>query len=143
MKLCCFSDLHYSGYREWLRELLENTIAGTCSKCDVAIIVGDVTGIGNLDHLREALELIKEYFDPLPLLIVPGNHDLYVSYEEQAKGINSLLKLSMFNELVEKLGYIALMKRPYVFANVVFVGSIGWYDYSFAPDYLNLPLDEL
>ena len=106
MKLCCFGDLHYSGFREWLRGILENTIADTCSECDATIIVGDVTGVGNLDHLREALELIKEYLDPLPVMVVPGNHDIYVSPQEQDRGNNSLLKLSLFNDLVEKDSFL-------------------------------------
>ena len=142
MKLCVFGDLHYSGSKGWLEGYVEDIIREQCSECEVAVIVGDVTGYGDLEHLKEALTLIKGVLEPLPILVVPGNHDIYVTFEEQNKGINSLLKLDMFNELVERLGCIALMKNPYILGNVGFVGSIGWYDYSFAPDYLGLRLDD-
>ena len=47
MKLCCFDDLHYSGFKEWFREMLENTIDCTCSKCcNVVIITGDMMRVG-------------------------------------------------------------------------------------------------
>ncbi len=44
--------------------------------------------------------------------------------------------------MVEKLDCIALMKKPFILGNTGFVGSIGWYDYSFAPDYLGLRIDD-
>lgn len=144
MRICCFGDLHYSGSRRWLSGFIESSVAGVCNGEDVdaAVVVGDVTGYGNLEHLREALELLRRELEAPYIMVVPGNHDIYVADEETSRGINSLLKLSMFNELVERLGCVALMKRPFILGDTAFVGSIAWYDYSFAPDYLGLALED-
>ncbi len=138
MKICCLGDLHYGGCREWLVNLVENMIKGCCEEADVAVIVGDITSTGDLRCVKESLKVIREALDPVPVLVVPGNHDVYVSLDEFSRGIDSLLKLSVFNDLVEELGCIALMRGPFVLGDVGFVGSVGWYDYSFAPDYLGL-----
>jgi len=141
MKICCLGDIHYGGSIEWLSYIVDNYIREYSRECDVAVIVGDVTTSGDLQHLVEALSIIKGALN-IPLLVIPGNHDIYVSPQEQDRGNNSLLKLSLFNDLVEKLACVALMKRPYIVDGVGFVGSIGWYDYSFAPDYLGLTLED-
>jgi len=78
----------------------------------------------------------------LSVLVIPGNHDIYVDYSELSRGIISLLKLSMSNTLVEKLGCVALMKGSFILNSIGFVGSIGWYDYSFAPNWLGLSLED-
>ena len=140
MRVCCLGDIHYHGVRRDLERLARN-IEGMCFEADVVVIVGDITSSGRLEYSEEVLSVVKEVVDPAPLLVIPGNHDIYLSEHERASGINSLLKLSMFNELAERLGCIALMKKPYIIDGVGFVGSIGWYDYSFAPEWLNFPLD--
>jgi len=142
MKICCFGDLHYSGTREWLLRIIEDYIASTCNDedVDVVIVVGDITSTGNFDHLREVLELLRGELVTPYVMVVPGNHDIYVFLEEQ--GVDSLVKLQLFNDMVEEAGFIALMKKPFILDNVGFVGSIGWYDYSFAPDYLGLSLED-
>ena len=109
---------------------------------DAVVIVGDITSGGRLEYVEEVLSVIKEVTDPTYVLVVPGNHDIYLTESERFSGINSLLKLFMFNELVERMGCIALMKRPYILGDVGFVGSIGWYDYSFTPDYLGLRIED-
>jgi len=40
---------------------------------------------------------------------------------------------------VKEAGAITLMGGPLIINDVGFVGVMGWYDYSFAPEYLNLP----
>ena len=54
-----------------------------------------------------------------------------------------LTKLHRFNDFVKGLGCAALMERPYIVDRVGFVGSIAWYDYSFAPEWLGLSLEDL
>ena len=56
-------------------------------------------------------------------MVIPSNNDIYVSPDEFSRGTNSLLKLNMFDNMVEELGCIALMKKPYVIGNTGFVGS--------------------
>mgnify|MGYP000409700012 CR=1 FL=1 len=142
MRICCLGDLHYYGVRKDLERLVRN-VENNCLEADVVVIVGDLTSSGNLGHLEQVLSTVKEVVEPIPILVVPGNHDIYVTADEVSRGINnSLLKLSLFNELVEKLDCIALMKSPYIINDVGFIGSIGWYDYSFAPNYLGLSIDD-
>ncbi|HDD26317.1 MAG TPA: hypothetical protein ENF75_04430 [Acidilobales archaeon] len=140
MRLCCLGDIHYYGSKKELSFLAEG-IRDECGNADVLVLTGDLTADGDLGRLNEVLEVIKGVYER-PVLIVPGNHDLYLIHSELwSHRLNSLLKLSLFNNLVERYGFIPLMKRPYVVSDVGFVGSIGWYDYSFAPEWLNLPID--
>ena len=141
MRVCCFGDIHYYGFRKDLERLARN-VEGTYLESDVVVIVGDLTSSGSFSHLEEVLSVVKEVVESLPMLVVPGNHDIYVTADEVSRGINSPLKLSLFNELVERLGCIALMKSPYIINGVGFVGSIAWYDYSFAPEWLGLKIND-
>jgi hypothetical protein len=75
------------------------------------------------------------------VLVVPGNHDLHV-VPERDSGADSLWKLKAFNRVVRDAGAVPLMEEPYVLDGVGFVDSIGWYDYSFAPDWLGLSTDD-
>jgi len=140
VKLCCFGDIHLDGSRRVL-DGLRRELEEACGDVDAAVIVGDLTASGRLDLAKELLRIVREALDPVPIMVVPGNHDIYVSAEESAAGVNSLMKLSAFNSLVERMGCVALMKRPFAIGSIGFVGSIGWYDYSFAPQWLNLPLE--
>ena len=136
MKICCLGDFHYVGFRR----VLEETVRGafeTCRLADIVVIVGDISANGDLGLVGEVLDELKRYFD-VPVLVVPGNHDLYLLPDERRRGVNSLDKLSMFNEFVEGRGCVPLMKKPLVLDGVGFVGSIGWYDYSFRPDWMDL-----
>lgn len=130
--------MHYAGSRGWLRSVVD-IIADSCENADAIIIVGDVTNYGDLNHLKEALVLVKGLFIDRPVLVIPGNHDVYVTPGENT---DSLRKLELFNEAVETLGCIPLMKKPFILDNIGFVGSIGWYDYSFAPEYLKLSIED-
>ena len=132
MKICCLGDIHYAGSISWLNSLVDSII-DACAGTDVAVIVGDITSNGSLDCLHEFLSLLKGALPVRHVLVIPGNHDIYVMPEEVEEGIDSLKKLQLFNNLVENLGCIPLMKRPFILSNVGFIGNIGWYDYSFAP----------
>jgi len=141
VRICCFGDVHYHGARKDLERLYRN-IENACIDVDAIAVVGDLTSSGRFNHLEEVLSAIKGAAGDIPVLAVPGNHDLYVLDEEVSRGINSLLKLSLFNELAERLGCVSLMKRPFVLGDTAFVGSIAWYDYSFAPDWLGLSIED-
>ncbi len=101
-------------------------------------IVGDITSTGDLGYAFDVLRAVKEAVDPVPVLVVPGNHDIYLVGSE-AGVTDSLAKLRMFNEVVERAGCVPLMRGPYVYLDTGFVGTMGWYDYSYAPKWMGLP----
>ncbi len=145
MKICCLGDIHYHGSYSDLDELTKN-VEKECNNVNAIVVVGDLTSRGRLDYAEDVLIAIRIALGgarrfKVPILVVPGNHDIYLTPEELKERIDSETKLSRFNDFVEKLGYVALMKKPFILGNVGFVGSIGWYDYSFAPQWLNLPLE--
>ncbi|RLE61891.1 MAG: hypothetical protein DRJ38_10655 [Thermoprotei archaeon] len=74
------------------------------------VVVGDITGNGGLGFVFEVLTEIRDAVGA-HVLVVPGNHDIYLSFHEKGEKVNSLLKLSMFNDLVENIGCYALMKH--------------------------------
>ncbi len=141
MKICCLGDIHYNGSEDWLVDIVNNYVKDYCNGCDVTVVVGDITNYGDLTHVKEVLEIIKETVEPAPVLVVPGNHDIYLNSNE-AESMDSLEKLIRFNDLVEGLSCTSLMKKPYIINDVAFVGTIGWYDYSFAPKWLGLSIDD-
>jgi len=146
VKICCLGDIHYWGstrVRLDLEKLAENIIKSYCEDVDVVVIVGDITSSGILDHVLEALTIIKSRgVGCKPILIVPGNHDIYLTMEEM-KNMDSLVKLRKFNDFIDSLtGFVALMNKPYIIDGVGFVGSIGWYDYSFAPSWAGLTIHD-
>ncbi len=109
MKICCLGDIHYYGLRNMLDNIV-SSIENDCADVDAIVLVGDLTADGDLGNLAKVLKAIKEVTN-VPVLVVPGNHDLYLTPSEIGR-INLLTKLSMFNNLVEEFGFIALMKKP-------------------------------
>ncbi len=140
MEICCLGDIHFYSFRRDLVKLVKN-IKERCRNSNAIVIVGDISSSGNLGFVYITLSTIRDVVD-IPVLVVPGNHDIFLNLDEMGKGIDSLLKLDMFNEAVRITGCIPLMKKPYVIGDTGFVGTIGWYDYSFAPDYLGLSIED-
>jgi len=99
---------------------------------DVLVIAGD---IGSGSHFGSALAL----FDSLACVkaLVPGNHDIWV---EEADGRGD--SLQVYREYLPRLaaehGFHYLDQKPLLFpdAGLGLVGSINWYDYSWALDLL-------
>jgi putative phosphoesterase len=91
---------------------------------DIFIVCGDISA--DRRHFEKALQ---KYADlTCPKLIVAGNHDLWVEDEEE----NSIEKYRYtLPRLAKENGFIYIGFEPYVIGNVAFVGTCGWYDYSF------------
>jgi len=139
MKIYYLGDIHYHVSQYDLDKLAEN-IRDSCSSVDAVVVVGDITSSGRLDLMHDVLSTIRVVADA-SIMVVPGNHGIYLSNEEM-RNINSLTKLHRFNDFVEELGCIALMKNHYIVNGIGFVGSIAWYDYSFAPEWLGLSIED-
>jgi 3',5'-cyclic AMP phosphodiesterase CpdA len=104
---------------------------------DVVVVAGDA---GNtLDDLSNVLAM----FEPLrvPKLFVAGNHDVWVETRAAAP-LDSRRKYAVeIPEVCQRHEFEDLSRRPRVIGAVAFVGSLGWYDYSFADPRLGLSDD--
>ena len=135
MKIAAISDLHVlpdDGDRELLESIKQRVeeIAP-----DVFVIAGDIS-----DHLRVLADSLSQlHIDTCANLYVAGNHDIW--FEDEG-GPGSLEKYSQnVGNICQKNGFIHLPDVPHIIENTAFVGSIGWYDYSFRRPELDIPME--
>ena len=129
MRLLVTADLHFNHGRS--RALAEQVIADmNAAGGDVLLVVGD-TAAADGDALEQCLRLFR--FSG-PRLFVAGNHELWTARDDS---------LAIFAEelpdRVRRLGWQWLQTQPFVQGDLAIVGSVGWYDYSFAPQSLGIP----
>jgi 3',5'-cyclic AMP phosphodiesterase CpdA len=131
MRILVTADLHFDNRRSLdpCRQLAREVLrAGG----DVLVLAGDTAG-PDLDVLGEALELFVGF--PGHRLLVPGNHDLWTR-----PGESSLDRYeSSLPARAAEHGFVLLDHAPQQLGRVGLVGSIGWYDYSFRDEQLDLP----
>jgi Icc-related predicted phosphoesterase len=132
MKIVVTSDLHYNIARS--RKPTERIAEEICGlSADALIILGDVGGrephiVSDCLHLFDRFQGRKFF--------VAGNHELWVP-----PGEHSLTRLEeTLPELCRQAGFHPLDMEPAPLDGVGLVGSIGWYDYSFRPHWLEVPL---
>ncbi|MBN2441875.1 MAG: metallophosphoesterase [Spirochaetales bacterium] len=131
MTIAYTSDLHVDSSKEnaripqaILRILKEK-------KPDVFIITGDICH--SLKTLEEVLSIFKSL--SCTKLFVPGNHDIWAHGEYT----NSYIKYyDLLPKAAKKNDFIPVWIEPYVTGDYGFCGSMGWYDYSFKPENLNI-----
>jgi predicted phosphohydrolase len=129
MRLLITADLHYNHPRS--KALAEELIAKmNRAGGDVLLLVGD-TAAADGDALERCLSLFQ--FSGVKLFVA-GNHELWTHGPDS---------YAMFTEelprRVRGLGWHWLETKPYVLGDIAIVGSIGWYDYSFAQEPLRIP----
>lgn len=133
LRILITSDLHYNIVRSQLpaRRLARQAVrAGG----DALVLVGDTAGV-DLDVFAQALDLF-EPFKGLKLM-VPGNHCLW-----RSDGGSSMERYEqILPQLAQQHGFAMLDRQPVVLGDAGLVGSIGWYDYSFAQPSLGIPLE--
>jgi predicted phosphodiesterase len=130
MRLLVTADLHFNHPRS--RPLAEDLI-GQMNRAggDVLLLVGD-TAVSDGDALEQCL-LRFEF--PGPKLFVPGNHELWTTGDvDSYELLQTILPCR-----VRELGWHWLQSDPLRLDDVAFVGTIGWYDYAFAPADLGIP----
>ena len=129
MKLVVTADLHFNhrGGRAAADAAVEeiNRTPG-----DVLLIVGD-TAAGDGDMLERSLAGITFAG---PKLFLAGNHELWT-----ASGDSYRLFTEDMPRRVRAAGWQWLETDPFEADGVAIVGSIGWYDYAFAPADLGIP----
>ena len=130
MRVLVTADLHYnhSRSRAAAEQLIEqmNATGG-----DVLLVVGD-TAAADGPELEQCLSLFR--FGG-PKLFVAGNHELWTRRPDSYAIFTDELP-----RRVQSLGWHWLQDDPFVSGDVAIVGSIGWYDYTFAPAGLDIPL---
>lgn len=129
MRVCATADLHFNHPRsrslagELIQEI--NTL-----DFDVLLLVGD-TATAEGDELERCLSLCT--FGG-PRLFVAGNHELWSHQADTHELFTQTLP-----QRVRSAGWHWLEADPIELNGCAFVGSIGWYDYSFAPEHLGVP----
>jgi len=128
-RLLITADLHYNHPRSRLvaEELIErmNAAGG-----DVLLVIGDTAACDG-DALDRCLSLFK--FSG-PRLLVAGNHELWTHGPDSYEAFTESLP-----RRARDLGWHWLEDQPFIREGLAIVGSIGWYDYSFAPLGLGIP----
>lgn len=123
MVICAAADTHYPRRSAtWAAALAEDMCH---SGADVLVLAGDVS-VGGAENYAQFLGLFQGFGGPK--LFVPGNHDLWsVSRrpDTRARYDRSLRRI------VRAHGFHYLPGAPRCVGNVGFVGTAGWYDYSF------------
>lgn len=135
MKIAAISDIHVipdgsdGAILDSIRECIEEIDP------DVFVIVGDVSD--DLTVLSDSLSILKA--KNCVNLYVAGNHDIW--FEEKG-GPGTLEKYSnVIGNLCLQNGFQHLPDSPYIKDEVAIVGSIGWYDYSFRREELDIPIE--
>src|SRR4051794_41160815 len=129
MRVLLTADLHYNHARSHpLAIELIDTLNRTGG--DVLVIVGD-TAVADGDTLEQCLSRVT--FTG-PKLFVAGNHELWTTRDDSYAIFTDELP-----RRVRALGWHWLETDPFVAADIAFVGSVGWYDYSFAQPSLDIP----
>ncbi len=138
MRIVAFSDAHIDinsrpkpsdeekNFLECLIEVLQNT------KPDILICAGDLTPDTQL--LEKALRAIVQEVNAQHHFFVPGNHDIWFrsSVDPSSDASSSLDKHErVLPQVCKDTGFHFLPGCPKIINGLGFLGSVGWYDYSY------------
>lgn len=122
MQVVITTDLHYgaANNQRIVADFAKRIIK---TKADVFLLVGDTFAF-NQHLLVECLRLFDSFEGDK--LFVAGNHDLWTRVKDSLKIYEKTLP-----RIIRQCGFHYLDQKPFIKGTVGFVGSIGWYDYSF------------
>jgi putative phosphoesterase len=135
LRIAAISDLHIlpDGSDKYLLDCIRQRVEEI--NPDVFVIAGDISD--HLDVLTDSLATLQ--VAGRTNLYVAGNHDVWF---EDTGGPGTLDKYShRIGEACRETGFIHLPDSPCILGDIAFVGSIGWYDYSFRRLDLDIPLE--
>jgi Icc-related predicted phosphoesterase len=129
MRILLTANLHFNHAKS--RTLAEELIAQmNTAGGDILVVIGD-TAVADGTLLEECL---SRFQFPGPKLFVAGNHELWTHGPDS---------YSLFTEelprRIHDLGWHWLETEPFITPDLAIVGTIGWYDYSFAEPSLEIP----
>ena len=129
MKIGLVSDLH-TDVTPFNKALVPHLIAAVkAAELDVFVLAGDLAR--HLVQLSETLNAFHLADLACEKLFVPGNHDIWTT---ETPDVTSEQKCEIISKLCYACGFRPLMDEPFIRERIGFCGTIGWYDYSFAPD---------
>ena len=129
MRLLVTADLHYNHPKS--RALADDVIDQmNTAGGDGLLIVGD-TAAGDGDAFEQCL---SRFTIKGPKLVVAGNHELWTHGPDSYQMLHET-----FPQRADAIGWQWLQDEPFIAGDTAIVGSVGWYDYSFAQPSLNIP----
>jgi predicted phosphodiesterase len=129
MRLLVTADLHYNHPRSRpIAEALIDDMNRTGG--DALLVVGD-TAVSDGEALEECL---SRFSFAGPKLFVAGNHELWTHGPDSYAIFTEQLP-----RRVRALSWHWLQDEPFRAGDATIVGSVGWYDYSFAQASLGIP----
>ncbi|MCZ6872671.1 MAG: metallophosphoesterase [bacterium] len=128
MRLAFTSDLHTDSHSANRCVWQEMVAMLHDIQPDIFICCGDIAA----DAQQLGISLFALESLPCPKLLVPGNHDIWVRNKNWLKkGVTSRHKHdNLLPALCHAAGFHPLWIEPFLFGNIAFCGSMGWYDYS-------------
>jgi len=144
MRLLITSDLHYNHRRS--RPLADELIDRINKEAyDLLLVIGD-TAPAESDALQVCL---GRFTHPGPRLFVSGNHELWTDFSAPSYAVAQAadptahshdLYTNYLPTKLREIGWHYLDTTPYITEKLAIVGSLGWYDFSFAQKSLGIPL---
>lgn len=134
MRIFFASDLHFDvGAGPRATVALAKWVVAEAAPDDVLLLGGDY---GNDDAtVARCLELFAGF--PGPTLVIAGNHDVWVDPATRT----SAERHAGLTATCRALGLHPLEEEPVVVDGIGFAGVMGWYDYSFRIEALDVPLE--
>lgn len=132
MRLVAIADLHLN-HRKSRLSAQEQAQSILRRGGDALLLLGDAA-VWDSATFEECLGLFDDFKGPR--LFVPGNHDLWTSDPD-----NDALRL-LTREMPQRVtdaGWHWLQGSPFHAGDFAIVGNLGWYDFGFAVDTLNIP----
>ena len=128
MKIGLISDLH-TDVTPLNKAIIPHLIdAVKAARLDVFVLAGDLAH--HLLQLSETLKAFQLADLACEKLFIPGNHDIWAV---ETPDVTSEQKCEIISTLCYECGFHPLMDAPFIKEQIGFCGTIGWYDYSFAP----------
>lgn len=129
MTVYATSDLHYGHSMKGDRAVcaLAKHLSRVGQENDQLLIGGDLAVDDG--SILECLNLFKSF--PGSRMAVAGNHDIWVNPDEKR---NSWERYEGLSDIFRTANFHSLEDAPLCIGDRAFVGTIGWYDYSFMDD---------
>lgn len=99
---------------------------------EAIIISGDLSSDGKIGDIERLFSKLRKANERMRIISVLGNHDLWLNGNHK----DSIEKIERIGKVAEKYDVNLLdIEGRVELGNYDIVGNVGWYDYSFAPDY--------